>query len=67
MTILKFTKAECANYVLDTCILSGKPCNADKKRCGYFEKCLMGLKKYKEHLDWEKGVNEYISLHKLGK
>ena len=61
----KFIFKECANFNFGKCI--GKECDAEKKRCAYFERCLIGLSQYKQNPNYpmfEKGIISYALLHK---
>jgi len=63
-----FIFKECANFNFGRCI--DKECNAETKRCAYFERCLIPLSQYKQNPDYqmiEKGVATYILLHKKDK
>jgi len=64
-----FIFKECSN-MSGHCLITGKECHAEKRRCGWFEKCLIGLSQYKQNPNytmWEKGIAFYGLLHKKGK
>ncbi len=52
-TLTRFIKAECSNYDAhyEGCLRHDGPCDVlDGKRCGYFEKCVLGPADYKYRL-----------------